>query len=143
MTQHGNPQRPPKIGDVYLLQFQGDGSVQSGRRPGVVFQNNTGNAHSPNLVVLPLTTSLKKLGMPTHVLLPASDTGLIKDSVALCENPVCVPKDSLGRYLTHLPDAYMGQIARAHLLATSAISFLDLESIADIWRQANRLNEAS
>lgn len=143
MLKNDVPSRSPEIGDVYLLQFQGSGSVQSGRRPGVVFQNNVGNAHSPNLVVLPLTTRLKKQGMPTHVYIPASGSGLARDSVVLCENPVCVPKESLGRCLTHLPDAYMGQIAKAHLLATSAISFLDLESIAEIWRQARRLNEAS
>ena len=143
MTQCAGQQRQPKIGDVYLIQFQGGGSVQSGLRPGVVFQNNTGNAHSPNLVVLPLTTSLKKLGMPTHVLVSSSDTGLIKDSVVLCENPACIPKENLGRYLTHLPDGYMGRIAKAHLLATSAISFLDLESLTEIWRQANCLNAAS
>ena len=143
MTQYSDSDRQPKIGDVYLVQFQGNGSVQSGRRPAVVFQNNTGNTHSPNLVVLPLTTSLKKLGMPTHVFIPAQKAGLLKDSIVLCENPVCVPKEDLGRYLTHLPDACMGEIARAHLLATSAISFLDLESITEIWCQSNRLNAVS
>lgn len=143
MADYSGNRRHPIIGDVYIIQFHGIGSVQSGRRPGVVFQNNTGNAHSPNLVVLPLTTSLKKPEMPTHVLVRSSDTGLIKDSVVLCENPVCIPKENLGRYLTHLPDACMGRIARAHLLATSAISFLDLESISEIWLQARRLNAAS
>ena len=133
----------PKIGDVFMLDFEGSGSVQSGRRPAVVFQNNVGNANSPNVVVLPLTTSLKKLGMPTHVMVRASDSGLLRDSVVLCENPVCVPKQSLGRFLTHLPDGYIGQIARAHLLATSAISFLDLRSLVEIWQQANVLNAAS
>ena len=140
MTDYSGNRRHPIIGDVYLINLQGIGSVQSGRRPGVVFQNNTGNAHSPNLVLLPLTTSLKKLGMPTHVLVRSSDTGLARDSVVLCENPVCIPRESLGRYLTHLPDACMGRIAKAHLLATSAISFLDLESIVVILRQAKRLN---
>lgn len=75
MTDYSGNRRHPIIGDVYLINLQGIGSVQSGRRPGVVFQNNTGNAHSPNLVLLPLTTSLKKLGMPTHVLVRSSDTG--------------------------------------------------------------------
>ena len=62
------------------------------------------------------------------------------DSVVLCENPVCVPKEATDRYLTHLSDICMSQIAKAHLLATSA--FIDLESIGEIWRQANRLNAA-
>ncbi|MBE5774500.1 MAG: type II toxin-antitoxin system PemK/MazF family toxin [Clostridiales bacterium] len=142
MIDNGVQPKPPKIGDVFFLQSQGSGNVQSGWRPSVVFQNNTGNAHSPNLVVLPLTTRLKKREMPTHVFIPASGSGLARDSAVLCENPVCIPKGRLGRYLTHLPDAYMGQIARAHLLATSAIALLDLESPGEIWRQANRLNTA-
>ena len=41
---------PPVIGDVYLMKFDGTGSEQSGWRPGVVFQNNVGNSHSPNII---------------------------------------------------------------------------------------------
>ena len=59
----------------------------SGWRPGVVFQNNIGNAKSPNIIALPLTTCLKKLNMPTHVLVRADESGLKKDSMVLCENP--------------------------------------------------------
>lgn len=143
MIQNRVSQRTPQIGDVYLVRFDGSGSVQSGVRPGVVFQNNAGNAHSPNVVVLPLTTSLKKVSMPTHVVVRSNDTGLIRDSLVLCENPQCVPKESLGRYLTTLPDSYMSQIARANLLASSAISFLDLNTVINVWQQASRLNEAS
>lgn len=135
--------RVPRIGEVYAVQFSGTGSVQSGLRPGVVFQNNTGNRYSPNVIVLPMTTSIKKRNMPTHVFLPAADTGLLKDSLVLCENPQCVPKECLGRYLTTLPAQYMGKIAAASLLATSAIAFIDPCSMESIWRQAVSLNEAS
>lgn len=56
-------ERVPQIGEVYLMKFGGSGSEQSGWRPGVVFQNNMGNAYSPNIIALPLTSSLKKLSM--------------------------------------------------------------------------------
>ena len=87
MTGIGFHQRQPRTGDVYLLDFQGDGSVQTGLRPGVVFQNNTGNAHSPNLVVLPLSTSLKKLDMPTLQIVTATgqqghNSGPARDTIA-------------------------------------------------------------
>jgi len=135
--------RVPKIGEVYLLNFDGSGSVQSGLRPGVVFQNNIGNAYSPNVVVLPLTTCLKKQAMPTHVVLRSADTGLVRDSMVLCENPHCVPKDSLGRYLTTIPAHYMSQIAGASIMASGAIAYMDLGDLVSIWQQAATMNTSS
>ena len=69
--------RQIRIGDVYMMSFDGSGSEQGGFRPGIVFQNNVGNTHSPNLIALPLTTAIKKLNLPTHVFLPANDTCLL------------------------------------------------------------------
>lgn len=135
-------QRFPRIGDVYVMQFGGIGHEQSGTRPGIVFQNNTGNRVSPNIIALPLTTCLKKLNQPTHVLLPASETGLLHDSVAICENPERMSKDRLGRFITRLPDCYMRQVTAASLAATSAISFLDRETLLAVWELAVRLNVA-
>ena len=133
----------PQIGEVYLVNLKGEGSVQVGLRPAVVFQNNVGNKHSPNVVVLPLTTSLKRLEMPTHILVSAKDSGLARDSMVLCENPQCVPKDQLGRYLTTLPEHYMARIAAGSIMASGAISYMDLKTVVNLWQQANVLNEAS
>lgn len=137
-----NTDRLPCIGDVYFMRFGGSGSEQSGWRPGLVFQNNTGNLYSPNVIALPLTSSLKKLGQPTHVVLPAAETGLPRDSMVLCENPERMSKDRVGRYITTLPRSFMAQVARASILATSAIAFLEPETLMDIWRQACSLNAA-
>lgn len=123
--------------------FEGSGSEQSGWRPGVVFQNNVGNLRSPNLIALPFTTSMKKLGMPTHVLISSGDTDLRFDSVVLCENPVCISKSKVGKYITTLPDFYMKQIAMAHLIATSAISFMELGDLVSVWEKSIRLNDTS
>ena len=98
-----NTTRQIRIGDVYLMRFGGEGNEQRGWRPGIVFQNNLGNAYSPNIIALPLTTAIKKLNQPTHVFLPAEETGLVKDSIALCENPEAMSKERLGAYLTTLP----------------------------------------
>lgn len=131
------------IGDVYLMKFGGSGSEQSGWRPGLVFQNNTGNLYSPNIIALPLTSALKKTHLPTHVVLPAGETGLAKDSMVLCENPERMSKDRLGNYLTSLPREYMSKIAIANLLATSAISFIDPETLVSVWRKASAINAVS
>lgn len=135
-----NEVRTPLIGDVYNMYFRGSGSEQSGWRPGVVFQNNVGNINSPNIIALPLTSSLKKLYMPTHVLVRSSDTGLRYDSVVICENPERMSKNKLGKYITELPKNYMKEIAIASLMATSAISFLDKESLILAWEKSVRLN---
>jgi len=124
------------------MNFGGSGSEQGGLRPGVVFQNNVGNTHSPNIIALPITSSVKKMGQPTHVLLRAVDTGLRMDSVVLCENPERMSKEKVGRYIGKLSDEYMKKITEANLLATSAIAFLDIESLMKIWRKAAALNAA-
>ena len=85
----------PRIGEVYLVKFEGDGTEQRGFRPALVIQNNIGNLHSPNVIVLPLTSQLKKVFQPTHVFLPAMETGLSRDSLVLCENPKCICKEKL------------------------------------------------
>lgn len=138
-----NEYRVPKIGEVYLMRCDGEGSVQQGIRPVLIFQNNVGNTYSPNVIVIPLTSKIKKVGQPTHVFLPANKNGLARDSVALCENPECVPKTKLERYLTTISDEYMGKIAEAHLLATSAIVFIDPKAFLAIWEKAAKMNAAA
>lgn len=135
--------RIPQIGEIYLMKFGGEGSEQAGLRPGLVFQNNTGNIYSPNIIALPITSALKKSGQPTHVVLYASDTGLKRDSMVLCENPERLSKVKIGRYITKLSDEYMRQIAEASLLATSVISFLDVDILRSIWQKASELNSRS
>ena len=71
----------PRIGEVYLIKFNGNQHIQNGVRPGVIFQNDVGNKCSPNVVAPPLTSVIKKAYMPTHVFIPASNSGLRKNSV--------------------------------------------------------------
>lgn len=133
----------PQIGEIYLMKFSGDGCEQSGLRPGLVFQNNTGNIYSPNIIALPITSSLKKSGQPTHVVLYSADTGLKRDSMVLCENPERLSKEKIGKYITKLSEKYMRQIAEASLLATSVISYLDVDLLHSIWKKASDLNMMS
>ena len=129
-----------KIGEVYLMKFEGTGSEQQGWRPGVIFQNNTGNQFSPNVIALPMTSSLKKVEQPTHVIIPSS-IGLNKDSMVLCENPERMSKKNIGTFLTTVPRKYMEKIAIASLLATSALSFISPEILLSVWQQAYLLND--
>lgn len=132
--------KTPQIGEIYLMKFSGSGSEQSGWRPGLVFQNNVGNAHSPNIIALPLTSAIKKSSQPTHVLVKASDIGLKRDSIILCENPERMSKERVGQYLTRLTDDYLRQVAEANLLASSIISYLDVEALIAVRAKAIALN---
>lgn len=136
-------ERAMQIGDIYLMKFNGSGSEQAGWRPGLVFQNNVGNTYSPNIIALPLTSSVKKTEQPTHVILKAIDTGLKMDSMVLCENPERMSKERVGKYITSLSDEYMKKVAEANLLATAAICFLDIEVLLSVRERAFLLNTVS
>ena len=130
----------PRIGDIYLMLFKGDHHEQSGVRPGVVFQNNTGNKYSPNLIAIPLTTAIKKMNMPTHVFLPKLHSGLQRDTVALCESLQIISKIKVYKYITSLSDKYMCEIAKASLLATGGIAFIKPCDLMSLWSAASKLN---
>lgn len=115
-----------RTGQIYLARFVGYGNTQHGVRPCVIIQNNIGNKYSPNVIVLPITSSIKKITQPTHVLLSADNTGLFKDSLVLCENPVTLSKELLGKYITTLSDEYMRQICLAYIKATSIEYYLNI-----------------
>lgn len=137
-----NDAKIPQIGDIYLMKFTGTGNEQNGVRPGVVFQNNIGNQYSPNIIALPLTSSIKKTLQPTHVFIP-KEIGLKMDSIVLCENPERMSKEKLGNYVCKLPESYICQIAIANLLSSSAISYIDPDTLMSVWQKALMLNTAA
>lgn len=128
------------IGEIYLIKFEGSDSEQRGWRPGLVFQNNLGNKFSPNIIALPITSKLKRVEQPTHVILP-KELGLKETSMVLCENPERVSKERIGRFITKLTDEYMEKIAISSILSSSAISFITYNSLHDLWQKANSLNK--
>lgn len=97
-----------KTFDIYSVTFaQQTGSIQSGKRPCLVVQNNKGNAFAPTVVVVPLTTQLKKIGQPTHHIIHRSKSnGLRCDSMVLAEQVVTVDKRALGEYIGSVASTY-------------------------------------
>ncbi|MBL4931578.1 type II toxin-antitoxin system PemK/MazF family toxin [Clostridium paridis] len=85
-----------KRGQIINVNFgECKGSVQSGVRPAVIIQNNTGNKFSPTTIVVPLTTKTKKK-MPTHYKLQMDKYGfLLKDSVVLGEQIITISKNQI------------------------------------------------
>ena len=81
-----------KWGEIYLCNLGNTkGSVQAGVRPVLVIQNNIGNKHSPTIVVATITSALKKLNQPTHVLLDTT-CGLNEMSMVMLEQVKTIDK---------------------------------------------------
>ena len=74
------------------------GSEQGGTRPVLIVQNDIGNAHSPTVVVAPLTKQIKKSRLPIHVRIPKS-CGLDADSLALAEQLRTIDRSRLGSFV--------------------------------------------
>ena len=129
----------PRLGDIYLMSFSGVGSEQKGVRPGIIFQNDIGNERSPNVIALPLTTRIKNLAQPTHVLLPAEKYNLLADSLVLCENPQRMSKSRLLKYLGALEEEDIKSIAIGNILSSSAIALLSEEELLDVWKESKRI----
>ena len=50
-------------GDVFMAELRAEpGSVEHGRRPVVILQNNIGNLYAPTLIVVPITSRPRKHG---------------------------------------------------------------------------------
>jgi mRNA interferase MazF len=84
-------------GEVYQADLEPiAGSEQGGKRPVLIVSRNAINVNAPIVIVVPLTGRENKRRLyPTHVELTASEAGLTKDSVVLCEQVRAISKDRL------------------------------------------------
>ena len=101
-----------KRGDVVWLNLPVSTSshVQEGTRPAIIVQNDIGNIHSPTTIIVPITSVIKKLYMPTHVRF--SVPFLPYPSMALCEHCITIDVDAITSVAGHLPDFIMRDIDR-------------------------------
>ena len=55
-------------GDIYYADLRPViGSEQGGTRPVLIVQNDTGNRHSPTVIVAAITSKMHKAKLPTHI----------------------------------------------------------------------------
>jgi len=91
-------------GEIFLCHLgKSNNSVQAGTRPVLIVQNDVGNTFSSTVIVAPITSSVKRLNLPTHVLLHQS-CGLRSPSVAMLEQLRTVDKKDLYKYLGKVRD---------------------------------------
>lgn len=58
-------------------------------------------------------TSRDKASLPTHVILPAGEGGLVTNSIVMMEQVRTIDKSRLRNYMGHLNDDYMLKADRA------------------------------
>ena len=91
--------------DVFYVKLPDEKCVseQGGVRPCVIIQNEAGNLYSPTVIVIPLTTEIKKINQATHRIIHKTDAnGLVSDSMALAEQVRVVDKSRLREKLGSL-----------------------------------------
>jgi mRNA interferase MazF len=102
-------------GDVYFAQsFQTAGHVQGKSRPVVVVQNDVGNAHSPTVIVVPITGENKRFKLHVPIYGYKTLYGWI-----MAEQIMTLDKSRLERYITTLDGATMTRLDKAIRISLS------------------------
>ena len=103
-----------KRGDIYYAELKrGVGSEQSGYRPVLIIQNDTGNKYSNTVIVAAVTSKTTKKNLPTHISIFKEITGLSENSIVLLEQLRTLDKMRLGEYVCHLDQSIMKEIDQA------------------------------
>jgi len=105
-----------KRGDMFYANLNPTiGSEQGDFRPVLVVQNNAGNAHSPTVVIVPITRNLNKKALPTHVVIPQA-SGLEQDSLALVEQIRTIDRSRMTGYIGRIGGGVQADIDTALLV---------------------------
>lgn len=98
-------------GDIYYADLRPViGSEQGGIRPVLIIQNDTGNRHSPTVIVAAITSKMNKAKLPTHVELSTRQCQIVKDSVILLEQLRTIDKQRLRDKVCHLDDNVLKKV---------------------------------
>lgn len=98
-----------KRGEIYFADLSPVvGSEQTGLRPVLILQNNSGNRHSPTTIVAAITSRKSKPNLPTHV--RVSTYGLPLESTVLLEQIKTIDKSRLDEYIGRLDKDTMGKV---------------------------------
>lgn len=101
-------------GDIYLADLNPSrGSEQAGVRPVILVQRQNLDHFTRTVVVIPVTTNLRRAQIPGTVLIPVGEGGLSQESVALCYQIVVIDKQRLQRQLGTLSPVYLQRLGEA------------------------------
>ena len=114
-----------KRGEVYVADLGENnfGSIQRGVRPVIILQNDIGNREAPTLIVVPLSSQLKRLWLPEHVIMPTS-LGLDETSMTLCEQIATIDKGQIHSFVGELEPHAFKKVLKATLIS---LGFMPIE----------------
>ena len=105
-------------GDIYYADLRPVvGSEQGGIRPVLVIQNDTGNRHSPTVIIAAITSQMHKSKLPTHVEIDSQKYYIDKDSVFLLEQLRTIDKKRLRDKVCHLDNDIIAKVDKALLVS--------------------------
>lgn len=105
-------------GDIYYADLRPVvGSEQGGIRPVLIIQNDTGNRHSPTVIIAAITSKMNKAKLPTHVELRSSRCDMVRDSVILLEQLRTIDKKRLKDKVCHLDAEILEKVDAALLVS--------------------------
>ena len=101
-------------GEIYYVNLGSNlGSEQSGYRPVLIIQNDTGNKYSPTTIVATLTSKKKKY-LPTHVFIKKdSCNGLDSNSTVELEQIRTIDKKRLENKVGRLTENDLNKVLEA------------------------------
>lgn len=113
-------ERTPRRGDIWFADLSGypGTSVQRGVRPVLVVSNDMGNTHSDIINVLPLSSRMKKMHLPSHTLLEPCQVGdsryAFRESVIQAEQITTIGRLQLKNYVGKVENTeLLNQISQA------------------------------
>ena len=97
------------------------GTEQKGTRPVLIISNEDYNQTVPNVTVLPLTSTKRRL-YPSEILLPEGKAGQPLESIVMAHQIRTISKQRLGRLLGYLDD-----VGLQHEIHRAVKEHLDME----------------
>ena len=87
----------------------------------LIVQNDTGNRHSPTVIVAAITSKMNKAKLPTHIEIEANKYDIVKDSVILLEQLRTIDKKRLKDKVGHLDGEILQRVNEALLVSLELI----------------------
>ena len=113
-------ERTPQRGDIWFADLIGcpGTCVQRGIRPVLVVSNDMGNTHSTIVNVLPMSSQIKKMYLPSHTQLEPRDVAdsrfAFRESVVQAEQITTIGRLQLKNYVGRVEDTeVLNQITQA------------------------------
>lgn len=89
------------------------GHAQAGTRPCIIVQSNLFNSHGPTVVVIPLTTTVRKIFPSEFFITPSKKNGLSQPSRALGSQLFTVDKRFFVKQIGVLEKTYWKELQQA------------------------------